>query len=82
MQGAIPHPKVATRLAAHFVGVAADADGDDQRVLALAMKIEDASMLPFVIFTDDQGKFQTGYAGVGTAPRMVRALDDLNIPTD
>ncbi|HIG87033.1 MAG TPA: hypothetical protein EYQ25_08320 [Planctomycetes bacterium] len=82
MQGAIPHPKVASRLADQFVGLAADADADDSRVLALAMQIEDAAMLPFVIFTDDQGNFRTGYAGSGTVPRMLRALDDLEVPVD
>ena len=82
MQSAIPHPQVASRLGAHFVGVAADADSADPRVLQLAMQLEDANMLPFVIFTDDAGAFQTGYSGVGTAPRLVRALDEMGVPTE
>jgi hypothetical protein len=73
---------VAARLGAHFVGVAADADGADPRILKLAMQLEDAAMLPFVIFTDESGAFKTGYSGVGTAPRLVRALDDLGVPAE
>ena len=55
MEGTVPHPQLASRLQDGFVGLAADADREDDRIIALAMKVEDAMMLPFVMVTDDRG---------------------------
>ena len=64
-------------LQADYVGLAADADDGDQGVLDLAMKLEDAYMLPFVIFTDADGNFLDGYSGTVTPPHFIRTLNKL-----
>lgn len=77
MEGAIPHERVAPLLAPHFVGLAADCDEPEPEVLDLARRLEDAMMLPFVLFTDAEGAFLEGYAGTGSAPYLVRVLERL-----
>ena len=77
MQGDVPHPRVAPLLQAHFVGLAADADDTEDEVLALAYKLEDAMMLPFVIFADADGSFLRGYAGTSSPPYLVKVLEEL-----
>jgi len=80
VEGTVPHPQLAPRLQAGFVGFAADADREDDRVIALAMKVEDAMMLPFVMVTDAEGEYLGGYGGVGTPPALKRLLHDLGVP--
>ena len=78
MQGVIPRPDIAPLLQEHFVGLAADADDDsDKDVIRLAMKLEDAMMLPFVIFADADGEFLDGYSGVVTPPYLKKTLEAL-----
>ena len=77
MEGVVPHPQVAPILQDHFVGLAADADADDQDVIQLAMKLEGAMMLPFVIFTDEQGEFLDGYSGTTTPPYFLKTIQKL-----
>ena len=64
MQGVVPRPDIAPLLRQHFVALAADADDTEDEVMALAQKLEDAMMLPFVIFTDSNGKFLEGSSGM------------------
>ena len=73
----MPRPDVAPKLQAHFVALAADADDPEQEVLDLALQLEDAMMLPFVLFADAEGGFLGGYSGVVTPPYLVKTLDEL-----
>ena len=77
MEGVVPHPQVAPILQDHFVGLAADADESEEEVIQLAMKLEGAMMLPFVIFTDEQGEFLEGYSGTTTPPYFLKTIQKL-----
>jgi hypothetical protein len=48
---------------AHFVALASDADDTEEAVLKHAYNLEDAYMLPFVMFVDSDGKFVEGFSG-------------------
>ena len=63
VQGVVPRAEIAPLLQAGFVALASDADDPEERVLALAYQLEDAMMLPFVMFADAQGKFLAGSSG-------------------
>ena len=63
MQGVVPRPEIAPLLQQHFVALASDADDPEEPVLKLAYNLEDAMMLPFVMFADAQGKFLAGSSG-------------------
>ena len=63
MQGVLPRPDVAPLLQAGFVALASDADDAEEPVLRLAYRLEDAMMLPFVLFADAEGKFLAGTSG-------------------
>ena len=43
---------MAPLLKEHFVALASDCDNPEDEVVALAQKLEDAMMLPFIIFAD------------------------------
>lgn len=73
----MPRPDVAPKLQAHFVALASDADDPEQEVLDLALQLEDAMMLPFVLFADAAGEFLGGYSGVVTPPFLIKTLDEL-----
>ena len=78
MQAVIPRPDVAPLLQAGFVALAADCDNPEDEVVALAQKLEDAMMLPFVLFADAEGNFLDGYSGVGTPPYLIKKLTELS----
>ncbi len=63
VQSVVPRPEVAALLQEHFVPLASDCDEAEPEVEELAMKLEDAMMLPFVLFVDAQGQFLTGSSG-------------------
>jgi thioredoxin-related protein len=63
VQSVVPRPDVAALLQAHFVALAADADETEDEVSALAEQLEDAYMLPFVLFADADGRFLEGHSG-------------------
>jgi hypothetical protein len=63
VQGVVPRPEVAAILQPHFVALAADADDTEAEVEELAMNLEDAMMLPFVLFADADGRFLEGSSG-------------------
>tara|TARA_R110002072_G_scaffold58824_11_gene149550 strand:- start:7550 stop:7954 length:405 start_codon:yes stop_codon:yes gene_type:complete len=73
----VPRPDVGPKLQEGWVALAADADECEDEVVALAQKLEDAMMLPFVLFTDADGTFLDGYAGVSSAPKLIEILDRL-----
>ncbi len=59
----VPRPDVGPYLTEHFVALSADADDTERVVEDLAMNLEDAMVLPFVLFVDGDGKFVDGFAG-------------------
>ena len=63
VQNVVPRPDVAPLLQERFVALAADADDTETAVEDLAMNLEDATMLPFVLFADADGKFVDGLSG-------------------
>lgn len=77
VQAVVPRPDVAPLLRRHFVALAADADECEPEVLALAAKLEDAEMLPFVLFADAQGRFLEGSSGAVDPKRFVQTLERL-----
>jgi len=63
VQAIVPRPDVAPLLQEHFVALSADADETEDAVLKHAYELEDAYMLPFVMFVDGDGKFIEGMSG-------------------
>lgn len=70
----MPRPDVAPILQQHFVALAADADDSEPEVEELAMNLEDAMMLPFVLFADADGRFLEGRSGAQNPVAFVAAL--------
>ena len=77
MQGVVPHPEIAPLLREGFVAVASDCDDPEDEVLALAGELEEAYMLPFVIFADAQGRFLGGTSGAVNPVSFKRLLEKL-----
>ena len=46
-------------------------------MIEIAQQLEDAMMLPFVLFADAEGKFIDGYSGVVTPPYLIKKLKEL-----
>jgi hypothetical protein len=63
VQSVIPRPDVAPLLQQHFVALASDADDTEDEVMNHAEHLEDAMMLPFVMFVGPDGKYIDGYSG-------------------
>ena len=76
MQGVVPRPEIAKLLSESYVALAADCDDPDEEVLQIAMKLEDAMMLPFVLIADADGNFLGGSAGAVDPPALERLLTD------
>lgn len=77
VQGVVPHPEVAPLLQAGFVAVASDCDDPEDAVAALTEHMPDAMSLPFVIFTDAEGRFLAGAEGAQSARSFKTLLDRL-----
>ena len=77
MQGVVPRQDVAALLQRRFVALASDADDPEEAVLGLAYRLEDAMMLPFVIFADSEGRFLTGSSGAVSPKTFKSTLEDL-----
>ena len=77
MQGVVPHPEIAPLLREGFVAVASDCDDPEDEVLALAEQLEDAYMLPFVLFADGEGRFLGGSSGAVNPITFKRQLEQL-----
>lgn len=78
MEAVIPRPDVAPLLQAGFVAVASDCDEAEDEVIALAQQVEDAMMLPFVLFADADGNYLDGYSGVVTPPYLIKKLTEFS----
>jgi hypothetical protein len=76
VQSVVPRPDVAPLLQQHFVALASDADDTEDEVMQHADHLEDAYMLPFVLFVGPDGKFVEGYSGatnpISFAARLAR----------
>ena len=46
-------------------------------MVQLAMRLEDAMMLPFVLFTDAEGHYLDGYSGAVTPPYLLQTVNKL-----
>ncbi len=77
MQGVVPHPEIAPLLQQGFVALASDCDDPEEQVIALAQRLEDAYMLPFVVFADAQGTFLGGSSGAVNPVAFKRTLESL-----
>lgn len=77
MEAVVPRPDVAPMLQEHFVGVASDCDDPEDEVIGLAQELEDAMMLPFVLFAEADGTFIDGYSGVVTPPYLIKKLTEI-----
>ena len=74
VQSVVPRPDVAPLLQQHFVALASDCDDPEDEVLALAEHLQDATMLPFVLFADARGRFLGGSSGAVQPASFVKAL--------
>jgi hypothetical protein len=77
VQGVVPRPDVAPLLQAHFVALASDCDDPEPEVLQLAEHLQDAQMLPFVLFADAKGRFLAGQSGAVRPAAFVETLQRL-----
>lgn len=77
MQGVVPHPQIAPLLQQGFVALASDCDDPEDEVIALAQHLEDAYMLPFVVFADADGRFLAGSSGAVNPVGFQRTLQGL-----
>ena len=55
------------------MALAASCDDPEHEIIELAQNLEDAMMLPFLLFVDANGEFLTGSSGAVT-PDAFRAL--------
>jgi len=77
VQGVVPRPDVAPLLQQHFIALASDADDTEDEVLRLAYNLEDAMMLPFVLFADADGRFLGGSSGSTNPATFKSTLEKL-----
>lgn len=77
VQSVLTRPEIAGQVQAGFVLLASDCDDPEEEVWDLAHKLEDAQMLPFVLFVDAQGQFIEGSSGVQDAGTLKRTLERL-----
>jgi len=74
VQAVVPSPGIAELMSAHFVGLASDCDAPEPQVVDLVSEhLADGMMLPFVLFTDAEGRFLAGAHGV-VRPDTFRAM--------
>jgi hypothetical protein len=73
----VPHPEIAPLLRQRFVALASDCDDPEPEVVALAERLEDAYMLPFVIFADARGRFLAGSSGAVNPLSFKKTLESL-----
>ena len=77
MQGVVPHAEIAPLLQQGFVALASDADDPEDEVVEHARKLEDAYMLPFVIFVAPDGSFAGGSSGMVNPKAFQKQLQAL-----
>lgn len=74
VQSVVPHPPIAALLREHCIALASDCDEAEPEVEALAAQLEDAQMLPFVLFADARGNFLEGTSGPVNPARFEATL--------
>jgi thioredoxin-related protein len=77
VQNVIPRAEVAAVLKSHFVALASDCDDAEPEVEALALQLSEATMLPFVMVADADGRFLHGSSGAVDAQALLRTLERL-----
>ena len=78
MQGVVPSAGVADLLKENFVGLASDCDAPEAQVVELVSEhLADGMMLPFILFTDENGKFLTGSHGAVNPNTFQETLESL-----
>lgn len=73
MEAVIPRPDIAPLLQEKFIALTSDCDDPEQEIVQLAMKLEGAMMLPFVLIANSEGEFVQGMAG-GVDPKKFAAM--------
>ncbi len=73
VQNAVPHGEVAPILARHFIALASDCDDAEDAVQDLSERLPDATMLPFLLLADSEGRFLVGSEGA-QGPRALKEL--------
>jgi hypothetical protein len=64
-----------------FVALAADCDDPEREVAELALHLQGATMLPFVLFADSDGHYLGGSSGAVNPERFRRTLEALLPPS-
>ncbi len=77
VQNTLKLPEIAPLLAEHFVLLAADCDNADEDVEEIALKLEEAMELPFVLLLDSNGQFLGGVSGAVEGVQLERTLERL-----
>ncbi len=78
VQSIVPMEGVARVLKEHYVALASDADAPEHPVIDLAMEnMQDAMMLPFVLFVDGDGKFLGGSHGAVAPDTFLEKIESL-----
>jgi hypothetical protein len=78
IESIVPGQAVGALLRDRFVALASDADETEQPIVDLAMQhLPDATMLPFVLFTDAAGGFLDGSSGLVDPTRFRATLERL-----
>ncbi|MDG2150268.1 MAG: hypothetical protein P8N09_12170 [Planctomycetota bacterium] len=74
----MPQPEIAEILKEHFVGLASDCDAPEPEVVDLiSTHLADGMMLPFVLITDADGAFLTGWHGSVSPETMKDTLSGI-----
>ena len=78
VQSIVPMEGVSRVLKDNFVALASDADAPEHAVVDLAMEnMQDAMMLPFVLFVDADGKFLSGSHGSVAPDTFLTTIEGL-----
>jgi hypothetical protein len=75
VEGVLPRPEVKAFFNEHFVAVASDCDEPEASVGKLvAENMSHATMLPFCLYADADGRFLHGTSGGATPPSFLADL--------
>jgi hypothetical protein len=81
VESIVPGQAAGALLRDRFVALASDADDTEPPIVDLAMQhLPDATMLPFVLFTDADGRFLDGSSGLVDPARFRATLERLAAP--
>ena len=71
----MPRPDIAPLLQERFVALAGDVDQPEPEMNQLMSELKNATMLPFVVLADAEGKFLDGSAGAVQPERLKTMLE-------